>query len=135
MQAPTPLKSIMRWFTRPKLGLVLGGGSARAGAHIGVLQALSEIGYKPDIVVGTSMGALIAALAGTGMSIATLRKVILEASFKDLVAVERTGTGLIGNERIATFLQQHLGNRDLRDLRPQTAVMATDLQGQNSVIL
>lgn len=128
-------KMLKSWFIRPKLGLVLGGGAARAGAHIGVLNALSEIGYKPDIVVGTSMGGLVAALAGTGMSLATLRKVILDASFKDLVSVERTGTGLIGSERVEAFLKQHLGNRDLRDLRPKTAVIATDLEAQHTVIL
>jgi NTE family protein len=128
-------KTLKSWFSRPKLGLVLGGGGARAGAHLGVLNVLHEIGYKPDIVVGTSMGALIAALAGTGMSITALRKVILEANLKDLVAIERTGTGLIGSERIAAFLQLHLGDRDLRDLHPKTALMATDLEGRHSVIL
>src|SRR5687767_2190904 len=94
------------WFTRPKLGLALGGGGARAGAHIGVLHVLSEIGYKPDLIIGTSMGGLIAALAGTGISIMGLRKIILEASFNDLIAVERTGKGLIGTERIAAFLKK-----------------------------
>lgn len=123
------------WFTRPKLGLVLGGGAARAGAHLGVMTVLNQIGYKPDIIVGTSMGGLIAALAGTGMSISEIRKLIVEASFKDLVTVDRTGNGLIGNERVAAFLQPYLGNRDLIDLPTKVALVATDLESRQSVIL
>jgi NTE family protein len=50
----------------PKLGLVLGAGAARGWAHIGVLQALEELGVKPDIVCGCSSGALVAASYVTG---------------------------------------------------------------------
>lgn len=45
----------------PRLGLALGGGAARGLAHLGVLDALREAGVRPDIVVGTSFGALMAA--------------------------------------------------------------------------
>ena len=44
---------------RPRLGLVLGSGSARGWAHIGVLQELEAAGLRPDIVVGSSIGALV----------------------------------------------------------------------------
>ena len=44
---------------RPTIGLVLGGGAARGFAHIGVIHALKERGITPDIVVGTSMGAVV----------------------------------------------------------------------------
>lgn len=48
--------------------LVLGSGGPRGLAHIGVLQVLDEAGYRPDLIVGTSMGALIGALVSTGKS-------------------------------------------------------------------
>ncbi len=44
---------------RPKLGLALGGGAARGWAHIGVLQVLDEAGLRPDIIAGTSIGAVV----------------------------------------------------------------------------
>jgi NTE family protein len=44
------------------LGLALGGGAARGFAHIGVIQVLEEAGIRPDLVVGTSAGSLVAAL-------------------------------------------------------------------------
>ena len=43
----------------PKIGLALGGGAARGWAHIGVLRALTEIGFRPDIIAGTSIGAVV----------------------------------------------------------------------------
>ena len=44
---------------RPKIGIALGSGGARGWMHIGVLQALKDAGFEPDIVAGCSMGALV----------------------------------------------------------------------------
>ena len=52
--------------SRPRIGLALGGGAARGFAHIGVIQALEENGLRPDLVVGTSAGSLVAALYRLG---------------------------------------------------------------------
>ena len=50
----------------PKIGLALGGGAARGFAHVGVIQVLEEAGLRPDLVVGTSAGSLVAALYASG---------------------------------------------------------------------
>ncbi len=52
-------KPIRRKGARPSIGLVLGSGAARGFAHIGVIHALTEQGIRPDIIVGTSIGALV----------------------------------------------------------------------------
>lgn len=52
---------------RPRVGLVLGGGGARGIAHVGVLGVLEELGVRVDVVVGTSMGAIVGALYASGM--------------------------------------------------------------------
>jgi NTE family protein len=122
-------------FGRTKLGLVLGGGGARAGAHAGVLHILEEIGYVPDLIVGTSMGGIISVLYGAGLRAAQIKSVLLEASFSDLIFLDRTGQGLIGTDRLASFLQKHIGNADLRDLKPDVVLMATDLEGRRAVML
>ena len=49
-----------------KLALVLGGGSAKGYAHIGVLKVLEKHGIKPDLIVGTSMGALVVGIYAAG---------------------------------------------------------------------
>ena len=48
-----------RTFVRPTIGLALGGGGARGFAHIGVIRTLLERGFEPDIIVGTSIGAVV----------------------------------------------------------------------------
>ncbi|MEY4426064.1 MAG: hypothetical protein RL535_362, partial [Pseudomonadota bacterium] len=59
----------------PKIGLALGGGAARGFAHVGVIQVLEEAGIKPDLVVGTSAGSLVAALYASGKNGAQLQTV------------------------------------------------------------
>ena len=51
---------------RRKIGLALGGGSARGWAHIGVLRALEDAGVRPDLICGTSIGALVGAAYAAG---------------------------------------------------------------------
>ncbi|HEY8698794.1 MAG TPA: patatin-like phospholipase family protein [Rhizomicrobium sp.] len=51
---------------RAKLGVALGSGAARGWAHIGVLESLTSMGIVPDVVTGTSMGALVGAAFVTG---------------------------------------------------------------------
>jgi len=53
---------------RSRIGLVLSGGSVRAAAQIGVLKALEEYCLEPEVVVGTSGGAIVAALYAGGLS-------------------------------------------------------------------
>ena len=75
---PTPKK--------PVLGLVLGAGAARGFSHIGVLKALDAQGIRPDIVVGSSAGSVIAALFAAGMSGNDLNRLALnldEAAIAD----------------------------------------------------
>ncbi|MCC5868643.1 MAG: patatin-like phospholipase family protein [Gammaproteobacteria bacterium] len=62
--------------TGPRLGLVLAGGGARGAAHIGVLKVLEEMGLRPDVIAGTSMGAIVGGLYATGMTAADLEQII-----------------------------------------------------------
>lgn len=61
---------------RPRVGLVLGGGGARGGAHIGVLKELERMRIPVDAIAGTSMGAIVGGLYATGMSAAELESLI-----------------------------------------------------------
>ncbi len=59
-----------------KLALVLGGGAAKGYAHIGVIKVLEEHGIKPDLIVGTSMGALVGGMYASGKDIAHMEKLV-----------------------------------------------------------
>ena len=61
---------------RPKVGLVLAGGGARGGAHVGVLKALEELRVPVDFIAGTSVGAIIGGFYASGMSVEEIERVI-----------------------------------------------------------
>ena len=70
LAAPTSLAAHM--CRQPRTALVLSGGGAKGLAHIGVLAALDSMGIRPDLIVGTSMGAAVGALYASGYSGRTL---------------------------------------------------------------
>jgi NTE family protein len=122
-----------------KLGLALSGGAARGLAHIGVLKALERLRIKPDLIAGTSIGAVIGAayargmspkeIEGTARSLTWGRRAIL---FSDL-AVPRTG--LLRGRRIENFLKKLVGDIQFADLKIPFACIATDLTTGEEVVL
>ncbi len=70
--------------TRPRVGLVLGGGGARGAAHIGVLEVLEKLRVPVDCVAGTSMGALVAGVYASGMAPSEMRNELAKADWDDL---------------------------------------------------
>ncbi len=73
---------------RPRIGLVLSGGSAKGLAHIGVLKVLEEAGIRPDYIGGTSMGGIIGGLYAIGYSADSLEKIALNADWPYLLGDE-----------------------------------------------
>ena len=69
---------------RPKIALVLGGGGARGAAHVGVIKALEELRVPVDLIVGTSMGALVGGLYATGMDGDELTALMAEINWGEM---------------------------------------------------
>ena len=104
--------------TPPKLGLALGGGVARGWAHIGVIRALIRAGIEPDVVCGTSIGALVGgcylagrldALEGWARSLSRRRML----GYLDVVV---GGNGLLRGKRLAKLMDEHLHGIRIEDL-------------------
>jgi NTE family protein len=111
----------------PRIGLALGGGAARGFAHIGVIQVLEENGIKPDLVVGTSAGSLVAALYASGKGgseLARLAEGMDESTFTDW---SFPGRGLIRGEALARFVRDNTGGRTIEQMRLPLGIVATDL--------
>lgn len=93
-------------FMRPKIGVALGSGAARGWAEIGVLEGLAALGVVPEVVSGTSIGALVGAAFVTG-KLAALKTRMENFGKRDVAAMFdlhlRTG-GLIEGRRVETFL-------------------------------
>ena len=116
-------------------GLVLGGGGARGGAHLGVLRVLDEIGYRPDVIVGSSIGGLIALALGAGWDVDRLEALFRETDFQDLIHLDRSGGGLIADTMLREMLEENFGGLDVRDLSPRVAVMASDVRTAERVLI
>jgi NTE family protein len=123
---PKPIKGKVG---RPLIGLVLGSGAARGFAHIGVIHALLERGIIPDIIVGTSIGALVggcyannrlAELEVWARSL-TLRRII------GYLDVRIGGSGLIGGGRLARRLADAIGTKTIEELPVRFAAIATEV--------
>lgn len=119
----------------PKLGLTLGGGGARGGVHIGVLRVLEETGYRPDVVTGTSIGGVVAALTGAGWTAAQIERLAGEVPFNELLQVDRTGNGLVSNIALEAELRHLFGDADLRDFPIRTGVIAADVSNGQTVLI
>ncbi len=118
----------------PRIGLALGGGAARGFAHIGVIQVLDENGIKPDLVVGTSAGSLVAALYASGKSgaeLATLAESMDESAFTDW---SFPGRGLIRGEALARYVRDNTGARLIEQMRTPLGIVATDLDSGQPIL-
>jgi NTE family protein len=111
------------------VGLALGSGSARGWAHIGVIRALEQAGIRPDLVCGTSIGALVGAAYAAG-ELERLEKWVLGLRFKDVVALMDVslGSGLIKGERLMGVLGRNFADRPLEELAMPFAAVATSLR-------
>lgn len=70
---------------RPRIGLVLGGGGAAGVAHVGVIQALEDLGIRPDVVAGTSMGAIVGGLYAAGLDPQELETAVTQIDWSSIL--------------------------------------------------
>ena len=122
---------------RPRIGLALGSGSARGWAHIGVIEALVEAGIRPDIVCGTSIGALVGAAHIAGR-LDALREFALKVSWREIVRlldVRLRGGGLVDGKRILGLLRGLGIDRPIERYDTPFAAVATDLETGREVWL
>jgi len=113
-----------------KIGVALGAGSAKGLAHIGVLQVLEENGIKPDVVAGTSMGAVVGGAYAAGISLEQLERVALsikKENMKQLLPRQLSLKGMVSNEGVKRFLEQFLDAKKIEELPLKFGCVATDI--------
>ena len=113
----------------PSIGLVLGSGAARGFAHIGVMRALQAHGVVPDIIVGTSMGALVGGCYANNQ-LDTLEDWARSLTPRRIIGyldVRIGRAGLIGGGRLAQRLEQTIGDTAIEDLPIRFAAIATEI--------
>lgn len=124
--APRPLAHVPLLAPRPRIALVLGSGGPRGYAHIGVLRVLEEAGIVPDLVVGSSVGALIGAFWAAGLDAAAIDARSQQGGpltvFDPSLFADR---GWIRGQRLQDFVIDGLGGRRLEELPRRVIVVAT----------
>jgi NTE family protein len=123
---------------RKRIGLVLGSGSSRGWAHIGVIDALEEEGFPIDYIVGCSIGAYVGAIYAAG-GLQSLKDFVLKMDGKKVfsyfdVVFPRSGL-LNATKKLKELFFMHTQATDFSDLRIPVLMVATDLQTGEKVIL
>ncbi len=114
----------------PPIGLALGGGVARGWAHIGAIRALIEAGITPDIISGTSIGALVGAafIVGELDALEDWARSLNKRRLLSYMDVRWGGAGLLKGARLAKVLEHYLGGINIEDMDREFAAVACDLR-------
>lgn len=110
-----------------RLAIVLGGGSARGFAHIGVIKALDAAGIKPELIVGCSAGSLIGAFWAAGISGMLMEELALRVRDDEIIDLISGSTqrGMVGGRHLQEFVNRHLQNRLIEALPTRFIAVAT----------
>ena len=121
---------------RPRVGLALGSGSARGWAHVGVIRTLEQAGIRPDVVCGTSIGALVGAAYAAG-ELERFEQWLHGLGIADVLSFMDVGLngGMIKGERLMNFFRRNFSDRPIEDLPMPFGVVATALHSGAEVWL
>lgn len=118
------------------IGLALGGGAARGWAHIGVIRELKELGITPDIICGSSIGALVGSAYASG-SMDRLEQWVLKLDWQGTVKffdISLHG-GLIEGKKLFDFFADNIIDINIEDLSVKFTAIATNLETGHEVLL
>lgn len=132
-ETPQPQPTV----TRPTIGLALGGGAARGFAHIGVMRKLLEHGIVPDVIVGTSIGAVVGGCyAAKEMdNLETWARTLTVRGILGYLDISLAGSGLIGGGHLANRLETGLKDTRIDDLPIRFAAIATEFNTGHEIWL
>src|SRR3954470_16434466 len=114
---------------KPRIGLALGSGASRGWAHIGAIRALEERGVKPDLVCGSSIGALVGAFYAAG-ELDKLERWVTGLAWTTVVRMmDLTWRGglISGNRLFSLFRNTLFEKRDIADLAMKFGAVAAEL--------
>ena len=122
---------------RPVIGLALGGGAARGFSHIGIVRTLIAHGIVPDVVGGTSIGAVVGGAYATG-HLYTLEEWARSLQPRNILGyldIRLNGSGLIGGDKLAAQLEAAMGQTLIEDLPLKFAAVATEVRTGHEIWL
>jgi NTE family protein len=132
--APGPSEPLRR---KPVVGIALGAGAARGWSHIGVLRELAANGLTPEIIAGTSIGAVVGGchVAGQLDALESFARSLSRRRIFGLMDVSFSGSGLIGGSKLKNLLDDALGDRNIESLPTGFATVATEMGSGHEIWL
>ena len=128
--------SVLGLFKKKKrrVTLVLGGGSARGLAHIGVIGVLKEKGIPIDNIVGTSMGALVGASYSVGMSLKEMYDIAEHFTMNQLLDPTIPRIGLLAGKKLEAMIRKLTQGKSFKDCKIPLSIVTTDIENGEDVI-
>jgi len=114
---------------RPRIGLALGSGAARGWAHIGVIRQLAEMGIKPDVIAGSSVGGVVGGAYASG-NLDEFEKWVSDMGRMDIIRLldaKMTGGGFLKGSSLMAAIEDQIGDRNIEDLETPFGCVATEL--------
>jgi len=122
---------------KPKIGLALGAGVARGWTHIGIIRELEKEGIIPDVIAGTSIGAVVGGAYASGNldEIEEWALSLKNNSFFRFLDLKLGSSGLFGSDKLSELMQTRFGNIQLEDLETPFTAIACELKSGHEVWL
>ena len=117
------------------IGLALGGGAAKGVAHVGVLKALEDANVDIEYIAGTSVGAMLAALYAFNVSIETIGELSRRLTLSKVTTFKLNKTGFFSTNSLKELMLEYLGDVNIEDAKIPLAIVATDINSGEEVIL
>jgi NTE family protein len=118
----------------PRIALVLGGGAAKGFAHVGVIKALESQSIKVDILAGTSVGSMVAALYAAGNDGFQLQRLSLDMKESMVSDWSLPNRGFLRGEALQDFVNKSVQNRPIEKLDRKLAIVATELDSGRMIV-
>ena len=120
----------------PRLGLALSGGAVRGAAHVGVLEVLTEAGIVPEVVAGTSAGAIVGAAYAAGIGPTPLAEILASTKWSEVARVNlRRTMSIFDTMPMERFVEERLGAEDFAELERPFAAVACDVTTGERIVL
>ncbi len=116
------------------VALVLGGGSARGLEHIGALKVFEREKIHVDLIVGTSIGALVGAAYSLGIPMKTAQEKARRLTWREMIDITIPKMGLIGGYKLEAIIADAVENKGFGDLKIPLAVVTTDIENAQEVV-
>lgn len=120
---------------RPSVAVCLGSGGVHGYAHIGAIRAFERLGVRPDVITGTSIGAIAGVLWAAGHDVDRIEVIANDRSWKESSGLRIPTLGIGRLDHLRDLIDRQTGNRPIEALPTRFAAVATDLDSGRSIIL